>query len=165
MSFPQCTFYSAAAGLVLEVYWLFRYGHGHRQDWGSALAVPNNFNLASLDLIHAVSVGEVLAVRLVLAPATGSHHRFGFPTTDTGQKSPPTASALKMSSFPLDFAFAARAGLRLGPAHRGRETEFWPNFLRVARQSGARVAIVNACISIALFPAISAGRNAEARPS
>jgi 3-deoxy-D-manno-octulosonic-acid transferase len=32
------------------------------------------------------------------------------------------------------------------------ETEFWPNFLRLARQSGARIAVVNARISDRSFP-------------
>ncbi len=53
------------------------------------------------------------------------------------------------STFPLDFAFAIRPYLSV---LRPRlvllaETEFWPNFLRLAHASGARVAVVNARIS------------------
>ena len=59
-----------------------------------------------------------------------------------------------MFYFPIDFAFAVRPYLR---ALRPEliviaETEFWPNFLRLARQSGARIAVVNARISDRSFP-------------
>src|SRR5205807_2660632 len=51
--------------------------------------------------------------------------------------------------FPLDFAFAIRPYLRL--LHPEliviAETEFWPNFLRLAKASGAAITIVNARIS------------------
>jgi 3-deoxy-D-manno-octulosonic-acid transferase len=56
--------------------------------------------------------------------------------------------------FPLDFAFAIRPYFR---ALRPElvvlaETEFWPNFLRIAHQSGARIAAVNARISDRSLP-------------
>ena len=56
--------------------------------------------------------------------------------------------------FPLDFAFAIRPYLS---ALQPRlivlaETEFWPNFLRLAHASGARVAVVNARISDRSWP-------------
>src|SRR5260370_14628450 len=51
--------------------------------------------------------------------------------------------------FPLDFAFAIRPYFkRLRPKLVIlAETEFWPNFLRLAKRSGAKVAVVNARIS------------------
>ncbi len=56
--------------------------------------------------------------------------------------------------FPLDLSFAIRPYLS---ALRPRlivlaETEFWPNFLRLAHASGARVAVVNARISDRSWP-------------
>ena len=56
--------------------------------------------------------------------------------------------------FPMDFAFAIRPYMR---ALRPElivlaETEFWPNFLRIAHGSGARVAVVNARISDRSWP-------------
>ncbi|MGB5152436.1 MAG: glycosyltransferase N-terminal domain-containing protein, partial [Candidatus Sulfotelmatobacter sp.] len=56
--------------------------------------------------------------------------------------------------FPMDFAFAIRPYLR---ALRPRmvviaETEFWPNFLRLAHAGGARIAVVNARISDRSWP-------------
>jgi 3-deoxy-D-manno-octulosonic-acid transferase len=54
----------------------------------------------------------------------------------------------------MDFAFALRPYFRL---LRPRlvilaETEFWPNFLRLAKSTGAKVSVVNARISDSSFP-------------
>lgn len=56
--------------------------------------------------------------------------------------------------FPIDLAFAVRAYMRaLQPELVVlAETEFWPNFLRIAHASGARVAVVNARISDRSWP-------------
>ena len=56
--------------------------------------------------------------------------------------------------FPLDFGFAIRPYLTtLKPRLIViAETEFWPNFLRLARKSDARVAVVNARISDRSWP-------------
>src|SRR5207237_1844333 len=56
--------------------------------------------------------------------------------------------------FPLDFQFAVRPYLRtLRPQLIViAETEFWPNFLRLAHQGGARIAVVNARISDRSYP-------------
>ncbi len=59
-----------------------------------------------------------------------------------------------MFYFPLDFAFALRPYL---DALRPElvvvaETEFWPNFLRLAKRSGARIAVINCRISDRAFP-------------
>ncbi len=94
--------------------------------------------------VHAVSVGEVVAV-------SGLVHelRRRFPqyrilvstTTDTGQKLARQRFGEENTFyFPLDFAFAIRPYLQ---AVRPQlivlaETEFWPNFLRLAKQTGVR---------------------------
>jgi 3-deoxy-D-manno-octulosonic-acid transferase len=153
--------YSAllAAGLLVSLpYWIFgKRRHGkYREGLGERLGkVPPRLQAQSAPAIwvHAVSVGEVLAVSELV-----SQLRRHFPkylvvvstTTATGQK-----LAMKhfgedsVFYFPLDFAFAVRSYLS---ALRPRlvvlaETEFWPNFLRLAHASGARVAVVNARIS------------------
>ena len=56
--------------------------------------------------------------------------------------------------FPLDFAFAIRPYLQaLQPELVVlAETEFWPNFLRLAHASGARLAVVNARVSDRSWP-------------
>jgi len=103
--------------------------------------------------IHAVSVGEVLALSELaraLRSDLSDHRVVISTTTDTGQK----LAAGRFGSenvfyFPLDFAFAVRrwfAVLKPDLVILG-ETEFWPNFLRVAAEQQVRVAVVNARIS------------------
>lgn len=153
--------YSAllAAGLLASLpYWMFgKRRHGkYREGLGERLGkVPPRLRTHSAPAIwvHAVSVGEVLAVSELV-----NHLRRRLPkyrvvvstTTATGQK-----LAMKhfgegsVFYFPLDFAFAIRPYLS---ALQPRlvvlaETEFWPNFLRLAHADGARIAVVNARIS------------------
>ena len=107
--------------------------------------------------VHAVSVGEVLAVSgLVTELSRFSEHQvFVSTTTDTGQKlARKRFGEENVFYFPLDFAFAIRPYLQ---ALRPQliviaETEFWPNFLRLAKEAGARIAVVNARISDRSFP-------------
>src|SRR5206468_755459 len=56
--------------------------------------------------------------------------------------------------FPLDLPWAVRAYIRhLRPRLIViAETEFWPNFLHAAHESGSRIAIVNARISDRSLP-------------
>jgi len=154
--------YSALLTLWLVVtlpYWFLQMGrHGkYRAGLAERLGkVPKRLHLSSskpVIWIHAVSVGEVLAVSGVAAKLG---HRFPdyrvlvSTTTDTGQKlARKRFGEENVFYFPVDFAFAIRPYLR---ALRPRlvviaETEFWPNFLRLVAQSGARIAVVNARIS------------------
>ena len=103
--------------------------------------------------VHAVSVGEVLAVAGLVAALRQrfpSHRVVVSTTTATGQKlARAKFGEESVFYFPLDFAFCIRPYLR---ALRPElvvlaETEFWPNFLRLARQHGAKIAVVNARIS------------------
>lgn len=158
--------YSALLAVVLALgspYWLFQMlRHGkYRRGLGQRLGrVPERLrNSTSASIwIHAVSVGEVLAVS-ELVPALHAQypdHRVVISTTtDTGQR----LAAARFGNesvfyFPFDFAFAARRWINaLRPdLIVVAETEFWPNFLRVAHESGARVAVVNARISDRSLP-------------
>lgn len=102
---------------------------------------------------HAVSVGEVLAVRGLITKMQRvfPHWRVVVSTTtDTGQDlARKHFGAENTFYFPLDFAFAIRPYLRtLRPEVVVlAETEFWPNFLRIVHSSGARIAVVNGRIS------------------
>ncbi len=76
-------------------------------------------------------------------------------TTDTGQElARKRFGADNVFYFPMDFAFAIRPYLQaLQPELVVlAETEFWPNFLRLAHASGARIAVVNARISDRSWP-------------
>lgn len=108
--------------------------------------------------VHAVSVGEVLAVSGLIGELRQSFPEYRVlvsTTTATGQKlARERFGADNVFYFSVDFAFAVRRYLR---ALRPQlivlaETEFWPNFLRLARASGARIAVVNARISDRSLP-------------
>lgn len=119
--------------------------------------------------VHAVSVGEVLAVSgliMQLRQRFSGHRVVISTTTLTGQKlARERFGAENVFYFPLDFASAIRPYLR---ALRPElvviaETEFWPNFLRLGHASGARIAIVNARISDRSFPRYRALRGLVGR--
>src|SRR6266567_2496971 len=108
--------------------------------------------------VHAVSVGEVLAVSELVGKLRvefPQHRVLISTTTDTGQSlACRRFGPENFFYFPLDFSFAMRryiAAIRPGLVVIA-ETEFWPNFLRVARDFGAEVAVVNARISDRSFP-------------
>ena len=122
--------------------------------------LPISFNMDGEESIwiHAVSVGEVLAVAGLIAQirqAFPQHRIVISSTTDTGHTLAQKRFGAENSFyFPLDFAFAIRPYLR---ALRPElvvlaETEFWPNFMRLAHASGARIAVVNARISDRSWP-------------
>jgi len=151
--------------LVSLPYWLFQMlRHGkYRKGFAERMGrIPARLHLPvqaePTIWVHAVSVGEVLAVAGLVEEL---HHRFPklkifvSTTTDTGQ-----ALARKRFGdgrvfyFPMDFAFAIRPYLRaLHPQMVViAETEFWPNFMRLTHASGARIAVVNARISDRSLP-------------
>ena len=108
--------------------------------------------------VHAVSVGEVLAVSQLVAEinkAFPAYQIFISTTTLTGQQLARQRFGEECVFYlPLDFGFALRPYLRfLKPDLLVlAETEFWPNLLHRAHLSGAKVAIVNARISDRSFP-------------
>ena len=108
--------------------------------------------------VHAVSLGEVLAVGGLVEQMRRDfpHHRvLVSTTTDTGQSlARKRFGDANVFYFPMDFAFAIRPYLNaLQPELVVlAETEFWPNFLRLAHASGARIAVVNARISDHSWP-------------
>jgi len=108
--------------------------------------------------IHAVSVGEVLAVGGLVEQMRRSfpeHRVVVSTTTDTGQElARKRFGAENVFYFPLDFAFAIRPYLRALQPQLVilAETEFWPNFLHLAHSCGSRIAVVNARISDRSWP-------------
>ncbi len=155
-----------AAGMLVSLpYWLFQMArHGkYRRGFAERLGrVPGRLVLPqeneAVIWVHAVSVGEVLAIAgLVeeLQRRLPQHRILISTTTDTGQAlARQRFGERNVFYFPMDFAFVIRPYLRsLKPrAVVIAETEFWPNFLRLAHDSGARVAVVNARISDRSWP-------------
>ncbi len=153
----------AAAMVLATPFWLWqmlrhgKYRRGFGERWGR---VPGR--ILKLDQrsiwVHAVSVGEVLAVAgLVteLRKRFPSHRVVVSTTTDTGQKlARDRFGEDNVFYFPLDFAFAIRPYIEALKTDLVilAETEFWPNFLRLAKSGGARVAVVNARISDRSWP-------------
>lgn len=146
-------------------YWLFQMArHGkYRKGFAERLGrVPSRLQLPGKGepaiWVHAVSVGEVLAVAgLVdeLRQRCPQHKLYISTTTDTGQAlARKRFGEANVFYFPMDFAFAIRPYLReLHPQLVViAETEFWPNFIRLAHASGARIAVVNARISDRSWP-------------
>src|ERR1041385_8227472 len=108
--------------------------------------------------VHAVSVGEVLAVSQLVNDLQKQHldrQVFVSTTTATGQAlARQRFGANRVFFMPLDFGFAVRRYLN---ALKPRliviaETEFWPNLLHLACKRGTSLAIVNARISDRSFP-------------
>ena len=155
-------FYSLLLGLFLLVtlpYWLIqmmrhgKYRSGLRQRFG---AVPPNVAAARTKPViwlHAVSVGEVVAVGGVIEELQRkfpSHRVMISTTTATGNRlASRRFGPENVFYFPIDFSFAIRPYLAaLQPELVViAETELWPNFLRLAKRSSARIAIINCRIS------------------
>ena len=158
-----------AAVLVITLpYWLFqmlrhgKYHGGLGERLGrvpARLAAGKNSSLAAETIwVHAVSVGEVLAISGLVTEIRRRfprHRVVVSATTDTGQAlARQRFGENNVFYFPMDFALAIRPYLRaLQPSLVIlAETEFWPNFLRLARAGGARIAVVNARISDRSWP-------------
>jgi 3-deoxy-D-manno-octulosonic-acid transferase len=159
--------YSALLALFLTVtlpYWLLqmmrhgKYRAGLRQRFGAVPPALIGCGEQPVIWVHAVSVGEVVAssgVVKALQQKFPAHRVVISTTTSTGQKlAAQWFGAENVFYFPLDFAFAIRPYLDvLRPKLVVvAETEFWPNFLRLAKRSGAYIAIVNCRISDRSFP-------------
>jgi 3-deoxy-D-manno-octulosonic-acid transferase len=154
-----------ALGLLLSSPWWVvqairhgKYRAGLRERLGS---VPKRLKLAANERriwVHAVSVGEVLAISSLLGTLRTSfpEHRVLLSTTTlTGQ----TLARQRFGEenvfyFPIDVGWCVRQWMRTVRPELVvlAETEFWPNFLRRAKTSGAFVAVVNARISDRSFP-------------
>jgi 3-deoxy-D-manno-octulosonic-acid transferase len=159
--------YSAvmAVALILSLpFWLLRMlRHGkYRDGLGERLGrVPARLVPAGdtrTIWVHAVSVGEVLAAGAIIREfyARFPEHRVVISTTTaTGQKlARQRFGDANVFYFPLDFAFALRPYFQtLRPELVVVvETELWPNFFRLARAYGSRLAVINARVSDQSFP-------------
>ena len=123
--------------------------------------LPVSFNLDGEESIwiHAVSVGEALTVRALIADLKRRYpnlRMFMSTTTLAGQqvarRNVPDVDAVFY--FPFDLSFIVRRTLRLV---RPRlfimmETELWPNLLRQCKRMGVATVMVNGRISSRSYP-------------
>src|SRR5205809_1947371 len=159
--------YSALLAVVLVLslpYWLLRTVRHSKRHIGLAERlgkVPDRLarhRSRPAIWVHAVSVGELIAVSDLITALTRSFPAYRLvvsTTTAAGQTL--ARSRFGRNSvfyFPLDFKFAIHPYLQILRPELIviAETEFWPNFLRLAHQRGARIAIVNARISDRSYP-------------
>jgi 3-deoxy-D-manno-octulosonic-acid transferase len=154
-----------ATALLLSLpYWLMqmsrhgKYRSGLKEKLGAIPARLGGKQGQHTIWVHAVSVGEVKAVvELIgrLRQRLPGYQIVVSTTTDTGQRlARKHFGNENVFYFPLDFAFAIRPYLRRFCPELVvlAETELWPNFLRLARAGGARIAVVNARISDQSWP-------------
>jgi len=159
-------FYNLALLVALVAgspWWLFRlattpkYREGLRQRLGAASRLPR-VDGKPLIWVHAVSVGEVLAVSRVVKDLDAALPECRIvisTTTRTGQAlARERFGAERIFYSPLDLPWAVRSHLN---ALRPRmlvlaETEFWPNLLAGCFGRGVPVAVVNARISDRSWP-------------
>lgn len=160
-------FYSLALALVLILgspYWVFRMATSgkYREGLSERLGFVPKRLLARSDerviWVHAVSVGELLAAARMIEELRAKLPGWRIvvsTTTRTGQAlARQRLGTENVFYFPLDFAFAVRAYLRvLRPQLLVlMETEFWPRLLVECRNSQIPIAVVNARISDRSWP-------------
>ena len=159
--------YSALLALVLIVslpYWLLqmlrhgKYREGLVERFGKVPARLRTSGDQPTIWVHAVSVGEVLAVSQLIKRIQERFPQYRLlvsTTTSTGQKlAQQRFGSDRVFYFPVDFAFSVRRYLKaLQPRLVAiAETELWPNFFRLAKEAGARLVVVNARISDRSWP-------------
>jgi len=151
-----------AAAIVTAPYWLWRLGRTGRlrTDWrarfGHAPTWPRGPRPRIL--LHAVSVGEVNAIRLLvdrLADAPEAPELVIATTTDTGfaRATELFGSAHRVVRYPLDFSWSVRRLLdAVAPDVVGLvELEVWPTFTAECARRGMPVCVVNGRLSARSF--------------
>ncbi|MFP5205844.1 MAG: 3-deoxy-D-manno-octulosonic acid transferase [Acidobacteriota bacterium] len=159
-------FYNLALAVALVAsapWWLWKMAttHKYRQGLRERLGrVPQRLlgDRRPVIWLHAVSVGEVLAVTRLVSDLDGAfpgHRVMISTTTRTGQElAQKRFGAERVFYCPLDLGWAVRAYLN---ALQPRllilaETEFWPNLLSGCFRRGIPVTVVNARISDRSWP-------------
>lgn len=161
------TLYSvlALAALVVASPWFVYQALRYRKYVGSFgqrmgyLPVSFNVDGDRSIWIHAVSVGEVLSVRPLIADLRQRYPElkvFLSTTTIAGQQLARRSvrDVDEVFYFPFDLAFVVRRTLDLVQPRLFVmvETEIWPNLLRECRVRGIRTAIVNGRLSSRSYP-------------
>ena len=157
------SFATLIALIVLSPYFVYQALRHHKYvgSLGQRLGyLPISFNLDAEESIwvHAVSVGEVLAARPILAGLRERYPNlrlFLSTTTMSGQQiARSVADVDAVFYFPFDFTFIVRRTFNLVKPRLFVmiETEIWPNLLRECRRRGVRTALVNGRLSPRSYP-------------
>ena len=146
----------AIAAIVTSPVWLVRMWRTGkiRTDWTARLGRGESVARTGRPriLLHAVSVGEVNAIRLLVRRLEDDPMRpevFVATTTDTGFARASELFPGRTVRYPFDFSSAVgRLFDRLRPDVVGLvELEVWPNFTAECRRRGIAVAVVNGRLS------------------
>src|SRR4051794_40669626 len=120
--------------------------------------VPRRNGNATCVWVHAVSVGEVNLVAILLRELQAAHPDWQFVVSTTSRTGYELAhkkyADLCVFYCPLDFSWAVRNAMRrIRPTILVlAELELWPNLIKAAKDHGAQVAIVNGRMSDHSFP-------------
>jgi 3-deoxy-D-manno-octulosonic-acid transferase len=134
-----------------------RYIGGLRQRLGD-LPVGLNVDGDESIWIHAVSVGEALTARALVADLRVRYPQlrvFLSTTTPAGQQVARSVQGIDaVFYFPFDWAFILRRTLKVVKPRifLMMETEIWPNLLRLCRTRGIGTVLVNGRISARSYP-------------
>jgi 3-deoxy-D-manno-octulosonic-acid transferase len=137
-----------------------------RTDWAARMgevrsALPDRGARPRV-LVHAVSVGEVNAVRALVAELSGTCDVVVSATTDTGfaRAVQVFAPAIRVVRYPFDISTAVKSFLdAIRPdAVLLCELEVWPNFTEACVARGIPVAVVNGRLSARSFRGYFRGR-------
>ena len=151
------------AAVLLSPYFLYQALRHNKYvgSFGQRLGyLPVSFNLDADESIwiHAVSVGEVMAARPIIAELRQQYPRlrlFLSTTTLTGQQIARRSVTDVDAVFylPFDWRFTVRRTLKLVKPKLFVmvETEIWPHLLRECRRAGVRTLMVNGRISARSF--------------
>jgi 3-deoxy-D-manno-octulosonic-acid transferase len=148
------TLYIVLAG-VAAPFWARKARRGWPERFGKTADVVDRFTTDGQRLprllLHAVSVGEVNALRELVPLLTAEAHIVISASTDTGLNRAQDlfASTCDVVRYPLDFSWSVRRFLdAVGPdAVALVELELWPNFVRECRRRGVPVCIINGRLS------------------
>lgn len=135
---------------VIKLFTSEKYRTGLKQRFGF---VPVNRSEKTI-LLHAVSVGEILAAVPLVNALKKEYEDYKLvitTTTLTGNRvaKKQIGGTAVTTFFPIDFTWAVNGFLdRINPGIIILvETELWPNFLRISKKRGIPVVVVNARIS------------------
>lgn len=147
--------FSVGAILAAPFYW-WRKGRGQKPGfWAERFGrIPYQETCHRAIWVHAVSLGETLAVAGLVKEVQRTfpdRHIYLSHVTPTGRAAGESRLPSITGRFylPLDWRWAVRRALaRIKPSLVIIvETELWPNLLRAAQETGARVVMVNARLS------------------
>jgi 3-deoxy-D-manno-octulosonic-acid transferase len=158
------SFLTLAVFLVVSPYFVYqaiRYKKYIGSLWQRLGYLPITLNIDGEESIwiHAVSVGEVLTARALVADLKTRYPRlrlFLSTTTIAGQQVARRnlQQVDAVFYFPFDFAFIVRRTLDIVKprAFVMMETEIWPNLLRICRDRGVKTVVINGRISSRSYP-------------